>query len=275
MDKKSSLQRLSSFCAIVRLSKGTYLRQVGEMITLQLFKSDLSFHLCSWKNTCIGSEVLLDWTSGIGKWGKLWWRTEWSLYLESSLDFYKTHTIIILTCNSNSETCLLLHHLCLKFTMCTCQSYGLVAGESVQLQCNSLVVTGWGKLWWRTEWSLYLESSLDFYKTHTIIILTCNSNSETCLLLHHLCLKFTMCTCQSYGLVAGESVQLQCNSLVVTGHCWETEWFSFKAVLVKEKFLTIWCSMNLWWGGGGGAEAKQSSHTGVKENDEIVSRLFF
>ena len=145
------------------------------MITLQLFKSDLSFHLCSWKNTCIGSEVLLDWTSGIGK---------------------------------------------------------------------------RGKLWWRTEWSLYLESSWDFYKTHTIIILTCNSNSETCLLLHHLCLKFTMCTCQSYGLVAGESVQLQCNLLVVTGHCWETEWFSFKAVLVKENFLTIWCSMNLWWGGG-------------------------
>ena len=33
--------------------------------------------------------------------------------------------------------------------------------------------------------------------------------------------------------------------------------------------------MNLWWGGGGGAEAKQSSHTAVKENDEIVSRLFF
>lgn len=146
------------------------------MITLQLFKSDLSFHLCSWKNTCIGSEVLLDWTSGIGK---------------------------------------------------------------------------RGKLWWRTEWSLYLESSWDFYKTHTIIILTCNSNSETCLLLHHLCLKFTMCTCQSYGLLGGESAQLQCNSLVVTGHCWETEWFSFKAVLVKEKFLTIWCSMNLWWGGGG------------------------
>lgn len=171
------------------------------MIKLQLFKSDLSFHLCSWKNTCIGSEVLLDWTSGIGK---------------------------------------------------------------------------RGKLYWRTEWSLYLESSWDFYKTHTIIILTCNSNSETCLLLHHLCLKFTMCTCQSYGLVAGESVQLQCNLLVVTGHCWETEWFSFKAVLVKENFLTIWCSMNLWWGGGGGgAEAKQSSHTGVKENDEIVSRLFF
>ena len=147
------------------------------MITLQLFKSDLSFHLCSWKNTCIGSEVLLDWTSGIGK---------------------------------------------------------------------------RGKLYWRTEWSLYLESSWDFYKTHTIIILTCNSNSETCLLLHHLCLKFTMCTCQSYGLVAGESVQLQCNLLVVTGHCWETEWFSFKAVLVKDKFLTIWCSMNLWWWGGGG-----------------------
>ena len=47
MDKKSSLQRLSSFCARVRLSKGKYLRQVGEMITLQLFKSDLSFHLCS------------------------------------------------------------------------------------------------------------------------------------------------------------------------------------------------------------------------------------
>ena len=47
MDKKSSLQRLSQFCARVRLSKGTYLRQVGEMITLQLFKSDLSFHLCS------------------------------------------------------------------------------------------------------------------------------------------------------------------------------------------------------------------------------------
>lgn len=43
-----------------------------------------------------------------------------------------------------------------------------------------------------------------------------------------------------------------------------------------DKFLTIWCSMNLWWGWGGGgersgAQAKQSSHTGVKEKDEIVS----
>ena len=47
MDKKSSLQGLSSFCVRVRLSKGKYLRQVGEMIMLQLFKSDLSFHLCS------------------------------------------------------------------------------------------------------------------------------------------------------------------------------------------------------------------------------------
>ena len=28
-------------------------------------------------------------------------------------------------------------------------------------------------------------------------------------------------------------------------------------------------------GGGGGSEVKQPSHTGVKENDEIVSRLFF
>ena len=164
---------------------------------LQLFKSDLSFHLCSWKNTWIGSEVLLDWTSGIRK---------------------------------------------------------------------------WGKLWWRTEWSLYLESSWDFCKTRTIIILTCNSNSETCLLLHHLCLKFTMCTCQSYGLVAGESVQLQCNLLVVTGHCWETEWFSFKAVLVKDKFLTIWCSMNLWWGGG---VMKLSQGYSFKNRCTCNKRFFF
>ena len=70
-----------------------------------------------------------------------------------------------------------------------------------------------------------------------------------------------MCTCQSYGLLGGESAQLQCNSLVVTGHCRETEWFSFKAVLVKEKFLTIWCSMNLWWGGGGGGLKQNNPHT--------------
>ena len=40
----------------------------------------------------------------------------------------------------------------------------------------------------------YIKSQVGmFYKTHTIITLTCNTNSETCLLLHHLCLKFTMC----------------------------------------------------------------------------------
>ena len=86
--KKALCKGFLSFVREWGYQKG---RQVGEMITLQLFKSNLSFHLCLWKNThgllaCIGSEVLLDWTSGIGKWGKLLWKTEWNLYSESSWD---------------------------------------------------------------------------------------------------------------------------------------------------------------------------------------------
>ena len=56
----------------------------------------------------------------------------------------------------------------------------------------------------------YIQSQVGmFYKTHTIITLTCNTNSETCLLLHHLCLKFTMCKLKlrfSGGIIRSASV---------------------------------------------------------------------